>query len=116
MPSGSGDLAQALCALAVTTGSRSEAVPELPTIDEFVPGFEAGVWFGIGAPKATPVEIVDKLNKAINACLTDPGIKARLADLGSESLSTTPASFGKFIADEIDKWGKVIRAAGIKPG
>jgi tripartite-type tricarboxylate transporter receptor subunit TctC len=104
-----------LRALAVTTATRSEVLPDLPTLGEFVPGYEAIAWLGIGAPKATPAEIVDKLNREINAGLADPKIKARLADLGSTPLVGSPADFGKFIADETDKWGKVIRAANIKP-
>jgi tripartite-type tricarboxylate transporter receptor subunit TctC len=104
-----------LRALAVTTATRSEALPDIPTIGDFVPGYEASAWFGVGAPKATPVEIVEKLNKEINAGLADPKIKARLADLGGTPLVGSPADFGKFIADETEKWGKVIRAANIKP-
>jgi tripartite-type tricarboxylate transporter receptor subunit TctC len=82
---------------------------------EFVPGYEASQWFGIGAPKNTPAEIVDKLNREINAGLADPKIKARLADLGGEVLALSPADFAKLIAEETEKWGKVIRAANIKP-
>ena len=104
-----------LRALAVTTATRSEVLPDLPTLGEFVPGYEAIAWLGIGAPKATPAEIVDKLNREINAGLADPKIKARLADLGSTPLVGSPADFGKFIADETDKWGKVVKFAGIKP-
>jgi tripartite-type tricarboxylate transporter receptor subunit TctC len=101
--------------LAVTTATRSEALPDVPTVSEFVPGYEASIWFGIGAPKNTPAEIVDKLNKEINAGLADPNIKARLVDLGGVALPGSPADFGKLIADETEKWGKVIRAANIKP-
>jgi tripartite-type tricarboxylate transporter receptor subunit TctC len=101
-----------LRALAVTTATRSDALPDVPTVDEFVPGYEASAWFGVGAPKATPAEIVEKLNKEINASLADPKMKARLAD---EALSGSPADFGKLIADETEKWAKVIRAANIKP-
>ena len=104
-----------LRALAVTTATRSEALPDIPTVGDFVPGYEASAWFGIGAPKNTPAEIVDKLNKEINAALADPKIKARLADLGGTVLAGSPADFGKLIADETEKWGKVIRAANIKP-
>ena len=82
---------------------------------DFVPGYEASAWYGIGAPRNTPAEIVDKLNKEINAGLADPKIKARLADLGGTVLAGSPADFGKLIADETEKWGKVIRAANIKP-
>jgi tripartite-type tricarboxylate transporter receptor subunit TctC len=104
-----------LRALAVTTATRSDALPDIPTVGEFVPGYEASTWFGIGAPKATPAEIVKKLNKEINAGLADPKIKARLADLGGDVLALSPADFGKLIAAETEKWGKVIRAANIKP-
>ena len=103
-----------LRALAVTTATRSEALPDLPTVGDFVPGYEASTWYGIGAPKNTPAEIVEKLNKEINAALADPKMKARLADLGATVLRGSPADFGKLIADETEKWGKVIRAANIK--
>jgi tripartite-type tricarboxylate transporter receptor subunit TctC len=102
--------------LAVTTAARSEALPDLPPVGDFVPGYEASTWQGLGAPGKTPAEIVDKLNKEINAALSDPKIKARLADLGGTVLSGSPADFGRLIADETEKWGKVIRAANIKPG
>jgi tripartite-type tricarboxylate transporter receptor subunit TctC len=101
-----------LRALAVTTATRSEALPDLPTMAEFLPDYEASAWFGIGAP--TPYEIIDKLNKEINAGLADPKLKAQLDDLGGIILGGSPADFGKFIADETEKWGKVIRAANIK--
>jgi len=100
--------------LAITSATRSEALPDVPTVSEFVPGYEGSFWFGVGAPKATPVEIVDKLNNGINAALADPKIKARLADLGGTVLAGSPADFGKFIADETEKWAKVIKFAGIK--
>jgi tripartite-type tricarboxylate transporter receptor subunit TctC len=100
--------------LAITSATRSEALPDVPTIGEFVPGYEASVWWGVGAPKNTPSQIIDKLNEAINAGLADPKIKARLADLGGTPLVGSPADFGKLIADETEKWGKVIRAANIK--
>jgi len=103
-----------LRALAVTTAARSEALPEVPTVSEFVPGYEASGWFGIAAPKSTSSEIVDKLNKQINEGLADPKMKARLADLGGVPMPMTPAEFGKFIVDETEKWGKVIRTANIK--
>jgi tripartite-type tricarboxylate transporter receptor subunit TctC len=102
--------------LAVTTAARSEALPDLPPVGDFVPGYEASTWQGLGAPGNTPAEIVDKLNKEINAALFDPKNKARLADLGGTVLSGSPADFGRLIADETEKWGKVIRAANIKPG
>jgi tripartite-type tricarboxylate transporter receptor subunit TctC len=101
--------------LAVTTATRSELLPDIPTISEFFPGYEASGWYGIGAPKGTPVEILDMLNKEINAALADPKMKSRLADLGGTVLPGSPAAFGKVIADETEKWGKVIRAANIKP-
>ena len=103
-----------LRALAVTTAMRAEALPDVPTFAEFVPGYEASFWYGVGAPKATPAEIVAKLNTEINAGLADSKIKARLADLGGTVLAGSPADFGKLIADETEKWGKVIRAANIK--
>jgi tripartite-type tricarboxylate transporter receptor subunit TctC len=103
-----------LRALAVTTATRSEALPDLPTVGEFVPGYEASAWFGIGAPKNTPTEIVDKLNTEVNAALADPNIKARLADLGGTALAGSPADFAKLIADETEKWAKVVKFAGIK--
>jgi len=103
-----------LRALAVTTAARSEMLPDVPTVGEFVPGYEASTWSGVGAPKSTPPEIIDKLNVEINAALADPKMKARLADLGGTVLAGSPADFGKFIAEETEKWGKVIRAANIK--
>ena len=104
-----------LRALAVTTATRSPVLSDIPTVAEFVPGYESSFWTGVGAPKNTPAEIVDKLNKEINAVLADPKSKTRLADLGGTPLVGSPADFGKLIAEEIEKWGKVIRAAGIKP-
>src|SRR5262249_663295 len=104
-----------LRALAVTTATRSEILPDVPTVGEFVPGYEASTWSGDGAPKATPAEIVEKLNKEINAGLADPKIKARLANQGGDVLALSPADFGRLIADDTEKWGKVIRAANIKP-
>jgi tripartite-type tricarboxylate transporter receptor subunit TctC len=101
-------------ALAVTTAKRSEALPDLPTVAESVPGFEASTWQGIGAPKSTPAEIIAQLNKDINAALADPMIKTRLASLGSVPVPMSPAEFESFIVAETDKWGKVIRAANIK--
>ena len=103
-----------LRALAVTTAERSKILPEVPTVSEFLPGFEASNWFGIVAPKNTPPEIIEKLNKEINAALAEPDIKARLADLGAAPLAGSPADFGKFITAEAEKWTKVIRAANIK--
>jgi len=105
----------ALRALAVASATRSEMLPDIPTMGEFVPGYEAPTWYGLGAPKNTPAEIVEKLNKEINAGLADPKLRARLADLGGTVIGGSPADFGKLIADETEKWGKVIRAANIKP-
>jgi len=104
-----------LRALAVTTATRSDALPDVPTVGEFLPGFEARGWYGIVVTKATPTQIVEKLNKEINAALADPNMKKRLTDLGCAVFSGSPADFGKFIADETEKWGKVVRAANIKP-
>ena len=103
-----------LRALAITAATRSEALPDIPTVGEFVPGYEASSIFGFGAPKNTPAEVIDKLNKEINAGLADPEIKARVADLDGTVLVGAPADFGKLIADDTEKWGKVIRAANIK--
>jgi tripartite-type tricarboxylate transporter receptor subunit TctC len=103
-----------LRALAVTTATRSQALPDIPVIGDVVPGYEASAWYGVGAPKGTPTEIVDKLNAEINAGLADPKLSARLTELGSVPFAGSPADFGKFLAAETDKWGKVIRAAGIK--
>jgi len=101
-------------ALAVTSTTREDALPDVPTVAEFVPGYEASNWWGIAAPKNTPAAIVDKLNNEINAAFADPKMKARLADLGGMALAGPPAAFGKLIADETEKWGKVIRTANIK--
>jgi tripartite-type tricarboxylate transporter receptor subunit TctC len=103
-----------LRALAVTTATRSDVLPDIPTLAEFVPGYEASQWYGVGAPKDTPAEVIDKLNNEINAVAADPLIKARLAGLGVDPMSMTSAAFGKFIADETEKWGNVIRALNIK--
>jgi tripartite-type tricarboxylate transporter receptor subunit TctC len=101
--------------LAVTTATRLTALPDVPTLGEFVPGYEASGWAGIGAPKKTPTEIIDRLNQEINAILADPKARARISDLGITVFASTPAEFKKHIADETEKWGKVIRAANIKP-
>jgi tripartite-type tricarboxylate transporter receptor subunit TctC len=103
-----------LRALAVTTATRADALPEIPTVGEFVSDYEASAWYGVGVPKSTPAVIVEKLNKEINAGLADPKIKARLADFGGTPLVGSPADFGKFIADETEKWGKVVKFVGIK--
>jgi len=116
MPSSIGHIkAGKLRALAVTTATRSEVLPDLPTLRDFVPGYEASTWFGIVAPTNTPAEIIEKLNNAINAGLADPKIKSRLAEMGGMLLAGSPADFGKLIAEETDKWGQVIRTANIKP-
>jgi tripartite-type tricarboxylate transporter receptor subunit TctC len=107
--------AHKLRALAVTTATRSGALPDLPTVGDFVPGYEAPTWYGLGAPKNTPAEIVDKLNIEINAGLADPKLRVRLADLGGTVMMGSPADFGKLIADDTEKWAKVIRSANIKP-
>jgi tripartite-type tricarboxylate transporter receptor subunit TctC len=104
-----------LRALAVTSATRLEVLPDVPTVDEFVPGYEASSWFGVGAPKGTSTKIIEKLNKEIDAIVAEPNMKARLVGLGLQPMSLTSAEFGKFIADQTDKWAKVIRAAGIKP-
>jgi tripartite-type tricarboxylate transporter receptor subunit TctC len=103
-----------LRALAVTTATRSETMPDLPAIGDFLPGYEASTWYGVGAPRNTPAEIVERLNREINAALADPKMKARIADLGGTAFSGSPADLGKFIADETEKWGKVVRFAGMK--
>jgi len=107
--------ADKLRALAVTTAVRSEVLPDIPTVGDFVLGYEMSAWFGIGVPKMTPTEIIDRLNREINAALADPRIKAQLADHGGGEFALSPAEFGKLIADETDKWAKVVRFAGIKP-
>jgi tripartite-type tricarboxylate transporter receptor subunit TctC len=104
-----------LRALAVTTATRAEALPDLPTVGDFVPGYEASGWYGVVAPKSTPAEIVDTLNKEINAVLADPKLKARFADLGAAPLTVSPADFGTLIADETEKWAKVVKFSGAKP-
>jgi tripartite-type tricarboxylate transporter receptor subunit TctC len=101
--------------LAVTTATRWEGLPDIPTVDDFVSGYEASAVFGLGAPRNTPAEIIDTLNKEINAALADPNMKARLADLGGTVLAGSPADFGKLIAEETEKWGKVVKFSGAKP-
>jgi tripartite-type tricarboxylate transporter receptor subunit TctC len=104
-----------LRALAVTSALRAEVLPELPTVADFVPGYETSQWYGLSAPKNTPAEIVARLNREINAAITEPAMKARLAAIGGEPLPGSPDEFGRLIAEETEKWGKVVRAAGIKP-
>jgi tripartite-type tricarboxylate transporter receptor subunit TctC len=108
--------ASKLRALAVTTGKPNEALPDVPPMGDFLPGFEASAWLGLGAPKNTPAAVVDKLNKEINAALADPKMKARLADLGLTGLPGSPADFRRLVAEDIVKWAKVVKFAGIKPG
>jgi tripartite-type tricarboxylate transporter receptor subunit TctC len=103
-----------LRALAVTTGARAEALPDVPPVADFVPGYEASQWYGLGAPKNTPPDIIERLNKAVNEGLADPKMKARLADFGGTVIPGSPADFGKLIADETEKWAKVVKFAGIK--
>jgi tripartite-type tricarboxylate transporter receptor subunit TctC len=101
--------------LAVTTATRSQALPDVPTVGDFVPGYEASVIFGLGAPRNTPVEIVDRLNREINAALADASVKARIAASGASVLAGSPTEFGRLIADEIEKWAKVVKFSGAKP-
>ena len=103
-----------LHALAVTTATRSQALPNVPTMSEFLPGFEASAWIGIGAPSGTPPEIIDKLNREINTGLANPTINARIADLGGEAFVSSPADFAKFVAEETEAWTKVVRTANIR--
>jgi tripartite-type tricarboxylate transporter receptor subunit TctC len=103
-----------LHALAVTTAKRADALPEVPTVADFVPGYESSQWYGLGAPKSTPTEIIDKLNQEVNAALVDSRMKARFVDVGGTVLPGSPADFGKLIAEETEKWGKVVKFAGIK--
>jgi tripartite-type tricarboxylate transporter receptor subunit TctC len=114
---GSIDLIRAakLRPLAVTTAMRAAALPDIPTVGDFVPGYEASSWYGVGVPKNTPAEIVDRLTEEINAGLSDPKLSVRLADLGGILMQGSSADFGKHIAAETEKWGKVVRAANIKP-
>jgi tripartite-type tricarboxylate transporter receptor subunit TctC len=104
-----------LRALAVTTSTRSELLPEVPTVAESVPGYESSTWYGIGAPKDTPAEIIDRLNVEINAALGDPTLKTRVADLGGTVIGGSPTDFSELIASDTEKWSKVVRFAGIKP-
>jgi tripartite-type tricarboxylate transporter receptor subunit TctC len=116
MPSSIGYIrAGTLRALAVTTAERSEALPAIPTVGEFVAGYEASIWYGVGVPKNTPFTIIDKLNNEINAGLVDAKLRARIAELGGTPLQGSPAAFGTLIAEETEKWGKVIKSSGIKP-
>jgi tripartite-type tricarboxylate transporter receptor subunit TctC len=104
-----------LRALAVTTAVRSEVLPEVPTVSEFLPGYEASSWYGLCAPKSTPTGVVDKINKEVTASLADQKMKSQIAEMGGTPLAGSPADFTKLIADETEKWAKVIKFAGIKP-
>lgn len=98
----------------MTAATRTETLPDLPAVAEFVPGYEATAWFGAGAPRSTPVEIINKLNGEINACLADPKLKARIAELGGIAITGSPADFGRLIAEETEKWAKVVKFSGAK--
>jgi tripartite-type tricarboxylate transporter receptor subunit TctC len=100
--------------LAITSATRSELIPDVPTLADFVPGYESSAWYGVGAPKGTPAEIIDKLNKEINATLADPKAKARIAEMGATLITGSPADFGKLVADETEKWGKVVKFSGAR--
>src|SRR5262249_2134396 len=101
--------------LAVTTATRFDALPDIPSLSEFIAGYEASTWFGVGAPRSTPTDIVDKLNQQINTAFGDPKMKARLVELGGTVLAGSPADFGKLIAADTEKWSQVVKFAGIKP-
>jgi len=101
--------------LAVTSAARSQVLPDLPTVADFLPGYEASAWYGLGAPKNTPDEVIDKINKGMNAVLADPKPQARFAELGASLLPGSPADFSRLVADETEKWGKVVRFSGAKP-
>src|SRR5262245_20190324 len=105
----------ALRALGVTSTTRTEALPDVPTISEFLPGYEASGWHGVAAPRGTPGDIIGRLNNEINAWLTDPKVRAQIAATSYEGFTTSPAEFSKFIAAEVERWGKVVNFAGIKP-
>jgi tripartite-type tricarboxylate transporter receptor subunit TctC len=105
----------ALRPLAVTTAARAELLPDVPVVADVLPGFEASAWYGVGAPKGTPVDIIDRLNKEINAILAEPKVKARFVELGAELVTGSVADFGKLLVDETEKWGKVVKFANIKP-
>jgi tripartite-type tricarboxylate transporter receptor subunit TctC len=104
-----------LKALAVTTATRSEVVPDLPTVADFVPGYEASAWYGVGVPQGTPVEVISRLNREVNAILADPKVKSRLAELGASLLPGSASDFGMLIADETAKWARVVKFSGAKP-
>ena len=101
--------------MAVTTTARSPALPDIPALAEFIPGYEASAWYGVSAPRNTPQTVIDRLNKEISAGLADPALQARLVDLGGMIVPGSPADYGKLVSDETEKWAKVIKFAGIKP-
>jgi tripartite-type tricarboxylate transporter receptor subunit TctC len=101
--------------LAVTGTTRSDLLPDIPTVSDFIPGFEASSWFGLGAPRNTPADVIDKLNTTVNAILADPAVKKRFADMGATLITSTPVNFGKYVAEETEKWGKVVKFSGAKP-
>jgi tripartite-type tricarboxylate transporter receptor subunit TctC len=100
--------------LAITSATRSELLPDVPALADFVPGYESSAWYGVGAPKGTPGEIIDRLNKEINAMLVDPRMMARIAEMGATRIAGSPSDFGKLVAEETEKWGKVVRFSGAK--
>ena len=104
-----------LRALAVTGTARSELLPDIPMVADYLPGYEASAWYGLGAPRGTPPEIIEKLNKTVNAILADPAVKKKFADMGATLIMSSPADFGKYVADETEKWGKVVKFSGAKP-
>ena len=104
-----------LRALAITTATRSEALPDLPILEDFVPGYEANAWLGLGAPKGTPAAIIDRLSKEVNDALADLKFRGRLANLGGTPLPSSPADFGKLVGEETEKWAKVVKFVGLKP-
>ncbi len=101
--------------LAVTGTTRSDLLPDIPTVSDFIPGFEASSWYGLGAPRNTPADVIDKLNTTVNAILADPAVKKRFADMGATLITSTPVNFGKYVAEETEKWGKVVKFSGAKP-
>jgi tripartite-type tricarboxylate transporter receptor subunit TctC len=103
-----------LRALAVTSTTRSELMPDVPVLADYLPGYEASAWYGFGVPRGTPAEVINKLNATVNAILADPAVKKRFAEVGATLISTSPADFGKYVADETEKWGKVVKFSGAK--
>jgi tripartite-type tricarboxylate transporter receptor subunit TctC len=101
--------------LAVTDTTRSDLLPEIPTVADYLPGYEASAWYGLGAPRGTPPDIIEKLNKTVNAILADPAVKVKFVEMGATLIMNSPAQFGKYVEDETEKWGKVVKFAGVKP-